>query len=621
MKSRSTAALSIFGLVIVLAATVMLLPQPDAPAGTASDSPEPAGSEAPTATDIATSTTTTAIVDVRVFDGDSVVENASVVLADGRVREVGRDIGIPPDAAVIDGRGKTVLPGLIDGHVHAIGAARSAAIRFGVTTLLDMFSPPADLARIRDQRQGFEISARADVFTAGFLATAPGGHGTQYGIEVPTLSGPADADPWVAARLTEGSDWIKIVIEDGSAWGAKLATLAPETVAALVEAAHEREVMAVAHVSTYDDAMIAIESGVDGLVHLFADRPVDAAFIDAARDGEIFVVPTATVLASSFGGPGTEWLRSHEILGDRLGAMQRQSLSQSFPGSDSRESMWQTAQDNIRALHEAGIPIIAGSDAPNPGTAQGISIHAELALLVDSGLQPIDALRAATSTPARLFGLGQRGCMRAGCRADLLLVDGNPLATIQASAHIEGIWKNGHRVVVETGRRPAPGAQVDDVASSAAPASPIDLLARSERWMAAADDYLGGQSRSGIEWLEVGEMPALAVDADVESGFAFPYAGAMWNTTAIPMQPADHAGHRRLVIEIEGPGSGYQVMFFSGQAPGAQPVRVPLSPGQETVIGLGDLGGLELSSLRAIGVFATEQSDPRRFTVNRARLE
>ena len=406
MKSRSTTALSIFGLVIVLAATVMLLPRPDAPAGTASDSPEAAGSEAPTATDIATSTTTTAIVDVRVFDGDSVVENASVVLADGRVREVGRDIGIPPDATVIDGRGKTVLPGLIDGHVHTIGAARSEAIRFGVTTLLDMFSPPTDLARIRDQRQGFEMSARADVFTAGFLATAPGGHGTQYGIEVPTLSGPADADPWVATRLTEGSDWIKIVIEDGSAWGAKLATLAPETVAALVEAAHEREVMAVAHVSTYDDAMIAIESGVDGLVHLFADRPVDAAFIDAARDGEIFVVPTATGAGVELRRAGHRMAGSHEIIRRSARAPSSARACRSrFPAAI-RGVDGQTAQDNIRALHEAGIPILAGSDAPNPGTAHGDQHSRRTATCWSRpGLQPIDALRAATSTPARLFGL------------------------------------------------------------------------------------------------------------------------------------------------------------------------------------------------------------------------
>lgn len=617
MKSRFTVALSIAAVVVALAVTVLLLPRPDS--ATVAEADLPAGAATGEGSTTAIDTTiVTAIVDVRLFDGQSVLESVDVVFSGGRIVQSGDDIEIPSHATVIDGSGKTLLPGLIDGHVHAIGPARDDAVRFGVTTVLDMFSPPANLEDVRDQRQGLGRTARADLFTAGYLATAPGGHGTQYGVEVPTLTDPGDADQWVAERLAEGSDWIKIVIEDGAAWGGTLPTLSRETVEALVDAAHGRDTMAVAHVSTYDDAMLAIESGIDGLVHLFADRPVDSAFIDAARRSGIFVVPTATVLASSFGGPGMDWLLDHEVLGNRLGAMQRQSLSQSFPGSGSRASMWETAQRNIRALHEAGIPLVAGSDAPNPGTAQGISIHAELALLVDAGLGPIDALRAATSNPARLFGLGERGCIRTGCRADLVLVDGNPLEAIEDTAKIDGIWKNGHRVVADDSSRQA---QAADSVAAEAPAAPIDLLAQPDRWMAAADDYMGGQSSSSIEWPQGRASPALFVDVDVETGFAFPYAGAMWNTTAIPMQPADHSAHRRLVLEIEGPGTGYQAMLFSGEALGAQPVRAPLPAGQRTVFELDALGGVDPSTLRAIGIFATKPSDEPRFTVIRARLE
>ena len=615
MKSGFVAALSIVGLVVVLVIAVLLLPGPESAPGATTGSSENAGKESLAAPSL------TAIVNVRVFDGESVLESANVLFSDGRISEVGRGIGVPHRASVIDGRGKTLLPGLVDSHVHAIGTARAEAVEFGVTTLLDMFSMPVDLDRARDRRQRFEPGDLADVFTAGYLATAAGGHGTQYGVPVPTLSSPAEADDWVAARLEEGSDFIKIVIEDGSAFGGSLPTLSRETVEALVESAHQRNTLAVAHVSTYDDAMAAIEAGVDGLVHLFADRPVDSAFIDAARQSGIFIVPTATVMASIYGGPGTEWLRNHETLGSRLGAMQRQSLAQSFPGNDSRASMWATAKFNIGALYEAAIPILAGTDAPNPGTAHGVSIHAELALLVESGLGPVDALRAATSTPARLFGLGERGCIRPGCRADLVLVDGNPLETIKTSAQIAGIWKNGYRVVVDDASRSAPQAGAKRSALSPTLAEGVDLLADPTRWMAAADDYMGGQSSAAIEWLGAERSPTLEVAVDVETGFAFPYAGAMWNTTAIPMQPADHSGHRRLVLEIDGPGSDYQVMLFSGEALGAQPVRSPLPAGRETVIELGEMGGLDLATLRAIGVFATQVSDAQRFTVTRARLE
>lgn len=612
MNNRFIVAACIASLALLLAVTVFLLPEPGV------ETVAPAGLETTTG---GARPATTAVVDVRVFDGDRALDSATVVIEQGMIVAVGPGLEVPPHAEVIDGHGKTLIPGLIDSHVHAIASARTEALRFGVTTLLDMFSMPVELDRVRGEREGLDATERADLFTAGYLATAPGGHGTQYGVEVPTLSGPGEADEWVAERLAEGSDFIKIVIEDGSAWGGTLPTLSRETVEALVEAAHRRERMAVAHVSTYDDAMTAIEAGVDGLVHLFADRPVDAAFIDAARRSGIFVVPTATVLASSYGGPDTEWLRSHEILGNRLDAMQRQSLAQSFPGSQSRTAMWATAQANIRALNEAGLPIVAGSDAPNPGTAQGISIHAELALLVDSGLGPVDALRAATSLPARLFGLGERGCIRAGCRADLVLVDGNPLATIEASARIEAIWKNGYRVPVEETSSTESQAGARRSTPSPALAEDIDLLAESGRWMAAADDYLGGQSSAAIEWLRAGRSPALQVAVDVETGFAFPYAGAMWNTTSIPMQPADHSGHRRLVLEIDGPGSDYQVMLFSGEALGAQPVRAPLPAGRETIIELGEMGGLDLATLRAIGVFATAPSDRRRFTITRAMLK
>ena len=615
MKSGFVAALSIVGLVGVLLIAVLLLPEPESAPGATTGSSDNADMESLAAKSL------TAIVNVRVFDGESVLESANVLFSDGRISEVGRGIGVPDRASVVDGRGKTLLPGLVDSHVHAIGTARADAVDFGVTTLLDMFSMTVNLGQVHDQRQGLAPTARADVFTAGYLATAAGGHGTQYGVPVPTLSSPAEADDWVAARLEEGSDFIKIVIEDGSAFGGSLPTLSRETVEALVESAHQRNTLAVAHVSTYDDAMTAIEAGVDGLVHLFADRQVDTAFIEAAVESGIFVVPTATVMASVYDGPGTEWLRNHEILAGRLGAMQRQSLAQSFPGSESRASMWANVKFNIGALHEAGIPILAGTDAPNPGTAQGVSIHAELALLVESGLGPVDALRSATSNPTRLFGLGDRGCIRSGCRADLVLIDGNPLEAIEASARVESIWKNGYRVPLEQSESSTAQEQTEGSKASPRPAESIDLLDDPTRWMAAADDYMGGKSSAAIDWIRAADSRALQVRANVEQGFAFPYAGAMWNTTGIPMQPADHSSHRRLVLEIDGPGSDYQLMLFSGEAMGAQPIRAPLPVGRESVIEFGDLDGLDLATLRAIGVFATSPSDERRFTITTARLE
>ena len=107
-------------------------------------------------------------------------------------------------------------------------------------------------------------------------------------------------------------------------------------------------------------------AGVDGLVHLFADEPVDAEFVELAREADIFIIPTATVLASVLGHSGADWLTSDSGFGDQLTAMQRQTLLQRFPGSDARRNAWPGVLASIEALHAAGVPILAGSDAPNP---------------------------------------------------------------------------------------------------------------------------------------------------------------------------------------------------------------------------------------------------------------
>ena len=97
----------------------------------------------------------------------------------------------------------------------------------------------------------------------------------------------------------------------------------------------------------------------------------------------------------------------------------------------------------MRQLRAAGVPILAGSDAPNPGTAHGASMHRELELLVDSGLTPVEALRSATLVPARAFGLTDRGRVATGLRGDLVLVNGDPTTDILATRDIAGVWKRG----------------------------------------------------------------------------------------------------------------------------------------------------------------------------------
>jgi imidazolonepropionase-like amidohydrolase len=389
--------------------------------------------------------------DVRLFDGERVVESATVVVREGRIAEAGPGVAVPPGLPVVDGQGHTLLPGLIGAHVHTWGNALAETLNFGVTTVLDMFSDPGPHRELRRTREALSPRAHADRFSAGYLATVPGGHGTQFGLPVPTLTTPAEAPAWVEARLAEGSDFIKIVYEPRTAegLGPPFPSLDLATLKALVAATQARGQRAVVHVSRAVPAQEALEAGADGLVHVHADRVADAALVQLARERGAFVTPTLAVIAGfdptppAAGTPRDNALFAADpTVRPYLTPEQRRSLEHT-PGSKLVMFSIDRALASVRALHAGGVEILAGSDAPNPGTANGASLHHELELLVRAGLTPTEALRAATSAPARRFGLADRGRIAPGQRADLLLVAGDPTADIRATRAIERIWKNG----------------------------------------------------------------------------------------------------------------------------------------------------------------------------------
>src|SRR5215471_16487535 len=128
---------------------------------------------------------------VRVFDGTSVIADTNVVVEGGMIGAMGATVARPAGAEVVDGKGKTLLPGLIDSHTHTIGAASlEQAPIFGVTTDLDMFTDPRMAVDVKKQQKEGKLANYADLRSAGYLATAPGGHGTEYGLKVPTLTQP-----------------------------------------------------------------------------------------------------------------------------------------------------------------------------------------------------------------------------------------------------------------------------------------------------------------------------------------------------------------------------------------------------------------------------------------------
>lgn len=193
--------------------------------------------------------TATAFVNLRVFDGERVLPRATVVIEGDRIRAVGPEVRPPAGARLVDGRGRTLLPGLIDAHTHSWGDALPRALVFGVTAHLDMFTEWRFAAALRREQAAGNVTARAHLFSSGTLVTAPGGHGTEYGMPIPTLSRAEDAASFVDARLGEGSDFIKAVYDDGSGFGLRWPTLDRPTLQAVAKAARVRGRLAVVHIS------------------------------------------------------------------------------------------------------------------------------------------------------------------------------------------------------------------------------------------------------------------------------------------------------------------------------------------------------------------------------------
>lgn len=520
------------------------------------------------------------IRDVRLFDGDSVVERATVVVRDGRIVAVGAGVAAPEAAEVVDGAGQTLLPTLIDAHTHTFAdAALEASLAFGVSTVVDMFTPPQMLRPWLTQQESGGAAGRADIASAGVLATAAGGHGTGFGVPIPTVDAPEQAASFVAERAAEGAAFLKVVIEDGSTYGRSIPTLDAPRVNALVAAAHAHGFLAVAHVATLESARMALEAGADGLVHLWADRTPDAALVRRMAEAGSFVIPTLTVLQSVSAIPGGRELLEDARVAALVDPDAETNLRQAFPAGPEGLAAYDTAVASLAALHRAGVPILAGSDAPNPGTTHGASLHRELELLVRAGLTPVEALRAATSNVADAFELEDRGRVAPGRRADLLLVAGDPTADVTATRAITRVWKGGvafdraayaARIEEQRARRAAaesgPGhgpvriSDFDDGTTAAALGA---------GWTPTTDQMMGGTSLVALEVRD----GALRVTGEVKGGAPVAWAGAMFFPGTPPMTPENLSGADGLAFRARGDGRRYQVLLFH-QAAGMAPVPV-----------------------------------------------
>ncbi|HEY1180358.1 MAG TPA: amidohydrolase family protein [Phytomonospora sp.] len=379
----------------------------------------------------------------RLFDGERLREDATVTIRDGRILAVGETP--PSDATVVDLPGATLLPGLVDAHVHlafdasadpvagladredaataeAIAAAARYALRGGVTTV-------RDLGDVRFLSLGVRDAARSDpalphIVAAGVPVTTPGGHCHFLGEPAAGADGVRAA---VRDRHDRGVDVIKVMASGGNLTPGSRPDVAQYTVdemRAAVAEAHRLGLPVTAHAHGTSAVVAAVEAGVDSIEH--------ASFMTADDVDEIppglldRIVARGIALSLTFGNRPVD------------GAAPPPAIARRMP----------KLLANARLMHSAGARIVVGTDGGIAPIKPHDAVRYALPQLAAIGLSPAEQLRAVTSRAAEVLRLGDRkGRLAAGYDADVLAVDGDLLTHPEAIHRIAAVYRCGVRVV------------------------------------------------------------------------------------------------------------------------------------------------------------------------------
>ena len=366
----------------------------------------------------------TILINVQVFNGQD-WSHKPVFIDNGKIVE---KIGAAfRGALVVDCKRGFLIPGLIDAHVHVNDQARTKAgsmknletlRNYGITTCLDMECEPPELLKSLRKLPGLP-----DLFSAGYAA--------QYQRLPPNAWPPASsvkdtaaAEAFVVNRVMEGVDYIKMIADPPDPKNPELRGLDLATMKQLVDTAKKCDLLSIAHCITPPGILKALDAGVDIVTHAplapaLGGHDARNAILRMAHDKRI-CVPTLTMMK---------------------GIAQKSGHPELYEN---------TTKEAAKALHDVGVPLLAGTDAhsvPEPQVPYqppyGKSLHEELGLLVDVGLTPLEALKAATELPAKYFKQLDRGSIEPGKRADLVLLRENPLENIENTKSVEKVWLVG----------------------------------------------------------------------------------------------------------------------------------------------------------------------------------
>ncbi len=419
------------------------------------------------------------IRDAMVFDGTGRAPYAaSVLVEDGRIAAIGAELTAPKGARVVNARGQALLPGLFDLHTHWTPNATPSELpqvanlymAAGVTTVSDFHEPPEAYA---PRRAWLASIAAPDVKFAARMST-PLGHGADWGDENTTrwVNSPEAARAGVRAVAAYKPDFIK-AFTDGWRYSnaADNSSMDEETLTALVDEAHKNGLKVFTHTVMVKRGKAAARAGVDVIAHSVQDGAVDEELIALMREhGTAYAPSLAVYLPERVDGSGRNNGKP-DVLAQR-------------------EQNFANALHNVKTLHDAGIPVVVGTDAGMTGTPHGTSTLRELELLVQAGLTPSEALLAGTSASAKALGVNDRGSIEVGKRADLLLVSGRPWERIGDVRNTQQVYVAGRQVQGKGAVLPAGNKAL------ALPAQPVQAL---------VDDFERADGRTALDTLRVDE--------------------------------------------------------------------------------------------------------------------
>ncbi|MCB9777017.1 MAG: amidohydrolase family protein [Alphaproteobacteria bacterium] len=417
------------------------------------------------------------IRDVAVFDPDTrmVVPGQDVAVADGRIVSV-QATGGPVYDTVVVGTGATLLPGLIDAHVH-VGSPVSIPgqlvppdpvanlqswLAAGATTVMDMGG------RAPDTRKAAAAEATPRVYVAHLPITTKGGHPLVLGkallpwpvdaviaATIPQVDRPEDAAKVIEDTLAQDPAWVKLICDELPVGAPEMSD---EVLAALVTEAHARGARVVVHIGDEHNALAAVRAGADLLVHgIWRGGLSEEGLAELAASGVPVVATlygfeaTADLMAGRWQPSALDRSLGYGEVSEELIAG-REKIVRKYPAFTSFAGQIDPGFGEVtRRMHDAGVPVLVGTDAPLPGIWPGSGLHREMAALVDAGMPPADVLAGATGKTADWLAgdpaLGvDFGRIAPGQTADLLLVVGDPTRDITATQDIAGVWRAGRRV-------------------------------------------------------------------------------------------------------------------------------------------------------------------------------